>query len=838
MIEFLYKKYVNINKKKVFKTIAICVFACVAFNIFESIANANMFDAIGDPSNFTNLVGNGKFLENPFRANYYLDIKTVGSGFDGTFNKFGNWLANLFWGGLTIITYMLIMLFNLAFSMDISDMFKEILNTIMTSLKTAVFDEYFVLIVSIAFIYIVIAFFRNNMGQIFSKLGYIILAFAIMGMATKYSADIVSGMTTLAKSIGASSIVAISNRETTENNIGQISGELWGSLVHTPWLELEFDGKYNSLENRDSIVNTIFSLQKESEARQEYIDQLNEQNPELFKETAGSGRILPVLLITIVNVLKMFVMIVISLVQIVFQILTILFVIAFPFLLLLSMSPSFGGVNLISNWWNQILGSQLGIVLTSFLLGLLIKIDGLIATYLGGLGTYGWFGITLVQTAIYIGVILQRKQIFRVLMSIQSKVSRSSAGVWRNTMITTEKGIDGLKSVGGYAKDKVKDKTEDLKDGVRNKANSFGDKVRDFHYGHFNKETVGDRVRNYNKAKAEERRKARESEVRKESTRDKAKQAQDINSQERKTYTKDGRERPTMNQTKDENINKNRNTDNINKEENINQNHLDHSERKNTEENVEPIKRPNINDLAKNIKNNKSNNESNNNINRNKPKPSKAKYKKPINNVEEIKTDSIRNTYKKENPISKAVSLDGKIESAESKNTTEVIRKDNVIKANKKESQINRDKPVNRKIETVKPKEINSDSIKTREVKNVETAKADNHKSIENRTIYDVVETVKDVPVKKNNKEIVIESVNEVGEPDESNTIILNKTINKNKQSTKNRNIKRERKSKEEKIRKVENNERKIIINQEKVKFNISNIDRANIFRKNIDNKK
>ena len=79
-----------------------------------------------------------------------------------------------------------------------------------------------------------------------------------MGMATKYSADIVSGMTTLSKSIGANSIVAISDRETTENNIGQISGELWASLVHTPWLELEFDGKYNSLENKDDIVNKIF----------------------------------------------------------------------------------------------------------------------------------------------------------------------------------------------------------------------------------------------------------------------------------------------------------------------------------------------------------------------------------------------------------------------------------------------------------------------------------------------------------------------------------------------------------------------------------------------------
>lgn len=695
MIDFLYKKYISLNKKKVFKLVAICVFVYVVFRVFERKVSADIFEAIGEPNNFTDLVGNGKFLESPFRANYYLDIKTVGAGLKGTFNEYGNWLANILWYGLTIITYMLIMLFNLAFSMDISDMFKEVLNTIMISLKNSVFDEYFILIVSIALIYIAISFFRNNIGQLFSRLGYIILTIAIMGMATKYSADIVSGMTTLSKNIGASSIVAISDRETTENNIGQISGELWASLVHTPWLELEFDGKYNSLENKDDIVNKIFSLKKESNERQEYIDKLNEENPELFKENAGSGRILPALLISIVNIFKMFVMIVIALVQIVFQILTILFVIAFPFLLLLSMSPSFGGVNLIFNWWNQILGSQLGIVLTSFLLGLLIKIDGLIATYLGNLGTYGWFGITLVQTAIYIGIILQRKQIFRVLMSLQSKVSSSGAGVWRNTMRTTEKGVDGLKNAGGATADKVKGKAEDLKDAVRKKATTFGDKVRDFHDEHFDRETVGDRIRNYNKAK-EERRKSQEK-----ATRDNTSKTQDINREERKSYTADQQERLNIRQAKDENIN---------------QNTSEPTKKRNTEEKVETIKRPNINDLAKNIKNNSSN--------------------------------------KNKSNISKGV---------EEKN----------------------------------PKN-------------------------------NVVEIIKDVPIRKNNEVMIIESGNEAVETDEGNTLILNKTANR----------KSERKSIEEKIRKVQNNENKIIINQENVKDNISNIDRAKMFRKKINEKR
>ena len=85
---------------------------------------------------------------------------------------------------------------------------------------------------------------------------------------------------------------------------------------------------------------------------------------------------------------------------------------------------------------------------------------------------------------------------------------------------------------------------------------------------------------------------------------------------------------------------------------------------------------------------------------------------------------------------------------------------------------------------------------------------------------------------------MIIESRNEDVEADESNTIILNKSTNRNNQISKDINIKKERKSTEEKIRKVENNERKIIKNQEKAKINISNIDRAKMFRKNINNKK
>ena len=554
MLEFLYKKYQNIDKRKTFKIICMLVIVYVIFCVFENIVNADILDAMGEPESFKNLLGEAKYLQSPYRSNYYLDVKSL--GLTDLFNKFTNWTANLLWAGVTILTYILLIVFNLGFSMDIADMFKGILDSIMTALKTTIFDEYFLLIVSIAVIYVAISFVRNNLGQVFSRLGYIVITTVLMVVATMYSADIVSGVTTLSKSIGASSIVAISDRESTEDNIGQVSGELWSNLVHRPWLELEFDGRQGEIENLDGVVDRILSRPGDSEERQKYIDELNKSNQELFKESAGTGRILPSLLILIVNAVKMGVMIVLSIIQIVFQIVTILFVLAFPFMLLLSISPSFGGMSLIANLGNQILGAQVGIVLTSFLLGLMIKLDGLIATYLGGLGTYGWFAITVIQTAIYVGVIWQRKQIFRLLMSMQSKISRSSAGVWRNVMKTTDKTVDGAKSAGEYAADKVRSGANNFKEGVREKATNFGDKVRDFHEKHFDKETLGDKIRNYNKEKEKEKRqqeniKYKSSKVSKESKNpgdNRNKSTSNINKEQMKSEDKSEKiKRPTIN---------------------------------------------------------------------------------------------------------------------------------------------------------------------------------------------------------------------------------------------------------------------------------------------------
>lgn len=402
--------------KKIFKVTFIVVIIIVCIRAAERAANASIIEMMGGPDSFNNLSGNGKYLGAPYRYNYYLDVKSL--GMTEWFNAGTNFIANFFWELATFITYALLVAFNLAFSMDIANLFSSLMDSIMMALKTNIFDRYVHLAISIALISVVISLFRRNVDQVLKRVLYMAFAIAMSIVIANYSGRIVSTMTQISKEIGASSIVSMNNETETNNQIAIISGNLWGNLVHTPWLELEAKNKLTNDQ-----VESILRLDKESEERQDIVDQINKGNSNILKANSGPGRIVPSLVYAFVNGFKMGIMLIIAVFAIVFQIITILLIVALMFYLLLSMIPSFGGVNLIIGLGKQLLGNQVGIVITSMFLGLLIKIDELIATYISSQLNYGWLMITIVQVAIYAGVIWQRKRLFAILEQIQRSVS-------------------------------------------------------------------------------------------------------------------------------------------------------------------------------------------------------------------------------------------------------------------------------------------------------------------------------------------------------------------------------------------------------------------------------
>lgn len=432
----------NFNIFKFFKlTLMLTVIALVLYALSE-VANAGVkeiMDSIGSPESFDKLSGSKtKFLSEKFRGNYHLDASF--GAFDW-WDKTVNFIANLCFDGVTIITYLMIVAFSFAFGTNLSDIFGGVVDNIMKSLKNGIFDSYFGLVVVIAMIFVIVSMARKNMSEFISRFSYIIIATTLAIFIASNASKLISVTTNMSKSIGTSAVLSIASSGKSEaydldNKISEVSGELWYSLVHEPWKTLEAENKLSDKEYEE-----ILSLDIDSEARQKIIDNHNSNDKTLFSDTAGGDRILPSIFLIGINGFKTGIMTIIALVQLVFQIFTFVLIFLTPFILLVSMIPSFGGINMVKNFGMQIVGSQFGIVVISFFLGVIIQVDSLIAITIKSItnSSYGWMFISFIQALIFLGIIMMRKQIFKLIMDIQKKVHSSGNGVWRKASQYSDK---------------------------------------------------------------------------------------------------------------------------------------------------------------------------------------------------------------------------------------------------------------------------------------------------------------------------------------------------------------------------------------------------------------
>lgn len=432
----------NFNIFKFFKlTLMLTVIALVLYALSE-VANAGVkeiMDSIGSPESFDNLSGSKtKFLSEKFRGNYHLDASF--GAFDW-WDKSVNFIANLCFDGVVIITYLMIVAFSFAFGTNLSDIFGGVVDKIMESLKSGIFDSYFGLVVVISMIFVIASMARKNMSEFISRFSYIIIATTLAIFIASNASKLISATTNMSKSIGTSAVLSIASSGKNEgydlnNKISEVSGELWYNLVHEPWKTLEAENKLS-----DKEYEQILSLDVDNEERQKIIDNHNSNDKTLFSDTAGGDRILPSIFLIGINGFKTGVMTIIALVQLVFQIFTFVLIFLTPFILLISMIPSFGGINMVKNFGMQIVGSQFGIVVISFFLGVIIQIDSLIATTIRSISnsSYGWMFISFIQALIFLGIIMMRKQIFRLIMNLQKKVHSSGNGVWRKASKYSDK---------------------------------------------------------------------------------------------------------------------------------------------------------------------------------------------------------------------------------------------------------------------------------------------------------------------------------------------------------------------------------------------------------------
>ncbi|PWX29009.1 TcpH [Clostridium perfringens] len=455
--KFLYLKN-KLTYKNILKAIVIIATIVIAYNCLTKVAYADGFLSYGNSDDpYKNIQeGWGQFIAEKYRNNYALDVIDM-HGWE-LIDKAINGLTNIVFSGIVMISWFGVNIFRFCFTNDIAAGFANQLNSVLGSLNNGIFNAIGSQILAVAIIYATTAFLSNGAVGFLSK-------------TTEFS-----------KTIGTSAIVAINGKD--NNNEGSLEdysktvvGTLWGNFVQQPWVMLEFDGKVplinksdsSNEENKDALdySKEILSEPYGSDEREKSLESINEKfNKELFSKNGINTKLVSVCVLFVITLIKMIILIAVGMIQIGFQLMSILLILLLPFIMLIAIVPFFGGTNIIKGIARKYLGTQLGIIVSSFVLALLVLVDTVTLTMFQSWGANLIIAL-LMQCICWIMVIAFRKQLMNGLISLQNRIAPGTAGAFKFGAKPLDKGADIAKE---YAVNPAMDRAYDIGDNLITKA--------------------------------------------------------------------------------------------------------------------------------------------------------------------------------------------------------------------------------------------------------------------------------------------------------------------------------------------------------------------------------
>ncbi|MGU8584291.1 CD3337/EF1877 family mobilome membrane protein [Clostridium perfringens] len=482
----------KITYKKVLKWLVQLATLIIAYNSLTQIAHAATFLSYGNGDDpFASITkGWGQFVSDKYRNNYYLDILDL-STFEWI-DKTMNMIINMMFSFIVLMSWFGINIFRFCFTNDIASSFGKTLEGVMTSLNNGVFNSFFMTIFMISLFSIVYQLWKKNYSAIAGQLLATALIFALSGVFANGAVKFLSATTDFSKQIGVQAIVSINgqktspeNETTLENYSKEIVGTLWGNFVHQPWVMLEFDGKLplNQKSQNDTEINKetlqysqqVLSHQEGSDERKKILEDIRkEYGNDLFSEDSMNDKFVSLFMLILITAVKMIILIAIGMIQIGFQLFAILLVLLVPFVLLVSIVPFFGGFNLLKELGRRFLGTQFGIIISSFLLALLVLIDNVTLNMFQNWGANLVMAL-LMQCTCWIMLITFRKQLFNGLTSLQNKIASGTA----TPLKLGNKVVDKSADVGNkYIREPVITTAADVKNNLVTKATDAKDMLK------------------------------------------------------------------------------------------------------------------------------------------------------------------------------------------------------------------------------------------------------------------------------------------------------------------------------------------------------------------------
>ncbi|MFY8264020.1 TcpH [Clostridium perfringens] len=474
--KFLYLKN-KLTYKNILKAIVIIATIVIAYNCLTKIAYADGFLSYGNSDDPYKSIpeGWGMFISEKYRNNYALDIIDT-HGWE-LIDKAITGLTNIVFSGIVMISWFGVNIFRFCFTNDIAAGFANQLNSVLGSLNNGIFNNFFMIVFMISLFSIVYNLYKKNFSAIGSQILAVAIIYATTAFLSNGAVGFLSKTTEFSKTIGTSAIVAINGKENNEGSLEDYSktvvGTLWGNFVQQPWVMLEFDGKLQ-LMNKDSINKEALDYSKDilsepygSDEREKALKSIDEKfNNELFSKNGINTKLVSVCVLFVITLIKMIILIAVGMIQIGFQLMSILLILLLPFIMLIAIVPFFGGTNIIKGIARKYLGTQLGIIVSSFVLALLVLVDTVTLTMFQSWGANLIIAL-LMQCTCWIMVIAFRKQLMNGLINLQNRIAPGTAGAFKFGSKTLDKSADITKE---YAVNPAMDKAYDIGDNLITKA--------------------------------------------------------------------------------------------------------------------------------------------------------------------------------------------------------------------------------------------------------------------------------------------------------------------------------------------------------------------------------
>ena len=376
--------------------LVICIF-CIPTKTYAS-SGIMISDELDD------LEGDGKYVGSEYRNNYQLDVEKL--GVTEVAEKALNALANIVFSVISCLGFLTVAIFYHALSFDLAALLQPQIDSIQLALHDSVFTPLLQVALMGAIVLAITKYAKRDFSGLLGQLGKVIFIMVLSLMIVRDSATLLSYATSVTKSVSVSILTGISGTNV-ESNINNYSasaaGILWVSLVHEPWKSLEF-GEY---DYTSEDVEFFLSTSSEKD-RADRVEEMMEGDSGPFAKGRSATRIGQGLIILITMSVKCVVYMLVAIMYIVFQLIAVFFTMMAPLILLLALIPGYD-FEILGIWVRKIIETQIGVLIITFLMGVMIMIDGLLYNLASEMG---WFVVLILQIGASLGLYVFRGQIF------------------------------------------------------------------------------------------------------------------------------------------------------------------------------------------------------------------------------------------------------------------------------------------------------------------------------------------------------------------------------------------------------------------------------------------